>query len=123
MLEFRMSKRQVLTEFYIREIPLLSHVMAERVKARQLDKVNNYSMMLRIATLTCGWKPDVDGINKLSSSFQKQFRELMPAGFEDSGAAEAGAGENRDPYEQLRALQQRMAQNRVGKTVQRLQRQ
>jgi hypothetical protein len=113
MLEFRMSKRQVLTEFYIREIPLLSHVMTERVRARQLDKVNNYSMMLRIATLTCGWKPDIDGVNKLFSSFQKQFRELLPAGFEDS--AGNGAGENRDPYEQLRALQQLMAQNRAGK--------
>jgi hypothetical protein len=119
MFEFGMSKRQVLTEFYIREIPLLSHVMAERVRARQLDKVNNYSTMLRIATLTCGWKPDVDGVNKLFSSFQKQFRELLPAGFEDSEATGSGTSENQDPYEQLRALQKLMAQNRVGKTVQR----
>jgi hypothetical protein len=113
MFEFRMSKRQVLTEFYIREIPLLSHVISERVRTRQLKKLNDYSMMLKIATLTCGWKPDIDGINKLFSSFQKQSRELLPAEFEDSGEATGtGTGKPQDPYKQLEELQKRMAEVR-----------
>jgi hypothetical protein len=115
MLEFGMSKRQVLTEFYIREIPLLTHVITERVRTRQLRKLNDYSMMLKIATLTCGWKPDIDGVNKLFSSFQKQSRELLPVEFEDSGEAGAGGtGKPQDPYRQLEELQKRMAGARKG---------
>jgi hypothetical protein len=114
MLEFKMTKRQVLTEFYIREIPLLTHVITERVRMRQLQKLNDYSMMLKIATLTCGWKPDIDGVNKLFSSFQKQSRELLPAEFEDSEVAGAGIGKPQDPYKQLEELQKRMAEVRKG---------
>jgi hypothetical protein len=113
MLEFGMSKRQVLTEFYIREIPLLTHVITDRVRTRQLRKLNDYSMMLKIATLTCGLKPDVDGVNKLFSSFCKQSRELLPTGFEDLGVA-VGTGKPQDPYKRLEELQKRMAGARKG---------
>jgi hypothetical protein len=112
MMEFGMTKRQVLTEFYIREIPLLTHFITERVRTRQLQKLNDYSMVLKIATLTCGWKPDVDGVNKLFSSFQKQSQELLPVELKDLGMA--GADKSQDPYKQLEELQKRMTVVRKG---------
>src|SRR5690554_1082321 len=109
MLEFSRSKREVLTQFYIREIPLLIHKITERRKLETLAKLYEQQMALLTAVATAGSCASKESIESISNSIRERIEELSD---KKPGGPDHGTNEgSEDPYEKLMQLQNTIAQN------------
>ena len=109
--EFKQSKKQILTEIYIRELPLiLNHINHRRKMKRDEEKFRRavgFSDLLDIAVATAGMAPSGENIEKLIERSRSLLKEFMPK--------EEQSNETQDPYERLKALQGTMSQKRARK--------
>jgi hypothetical protein len=94
--EFKLSKMQVLKEFYLREIPLIIYRMRMQRDNEKLGKYYDTLMNIKIATATAGMIPSIELITDLEQKTQQAIDRLLPK--EPDKEAE-------DPYKKLERLQ------------------
>jgi CRISPR/Cas system CSM-associated protein Csm2 small subunit len=99
-----MSKNQVLTEFYYREIPLLINRIRIKRRNEDLEKLHDKLHTLHVLTATAGMCPDIESIEKIKNIINESISKLSPA-------VEKPVDE--DPYDMLRRIQKTIADTKV----------
>lgn len=93
MMEFHLSKNQVLQEIFVREIPLITHKLKLEAKRRSLTKLYEQKASLIISTITAGMGPSGEVIKEFMENLDRQIERL-----------ENRPEQKQDPYEQLKKL-------------------
>jgi hypothetical protein len=106
MREFRLSKSQVLKEFYVRELPLIIREINERNRDKQLEEFMRWNRLLKIAVATAGMSPSEEAVKDIFEELRKSVKPFVPS--KTSGESE----KPKDPYEQLKKLQGIIGQTR-----------
>ncbi len=113
--EFHLPKSAILKEFYIREIPLILYRLKNKRKFKNLEKLHDNLLTLRIATATAGLGASVEMIKDIQEGITQAILRLDPNALKTETESEEAEGPKKDPYDQLEQLQGVIAQTQKGK--------
>lgn len=76
ILELGWSKRDVLEQIYIREVPIIIYKIMEKKKEKAIDAVIDKQIWMNMLVATSGMSPSKEGVEKIFEVLNKQLKSL-----------------------------------------------
>ena len=106
-----MSKKDVLQQIYLREVPLILHKISERRRQEALSKLCEQQLHLSIAAATAGSCVSKESVENISNALKTQS-DTLTRGVKKQ---QDNTKPKEDPWKQLEELQGLIAQTRQRK--------